>query len=1099
MKLPLTYRSAVKLLNAEDPATLRALDSLLGGAILAAGAVGFPVGSAVLAAVWGWVDQKSELLKLLGKAVGYARGRLGAASGYQRSQLITAAHTMLVGDALFHALQTHLGSAYRALELTDDEKKHLFADADVRQEYQVAIGALLDTRIDVPWAGQAYDANVESSVRPYLHDSVTRCLSSFRKLAVWERAWSGLGHQPSVENIVDSACRQYEENYFRLASEAPEFLVWAMLGGQRAASLAIKAARRELLEALRSQDDALRRVETVLSLVSHSTGAERDHAALTKAHRGILDQPLIRVGEMDGLTGVSIPSVEEGYVVPHFRFATVDRDSRPSSEEWWETHPVRSDLDEFLTGYLASARSTERPLIVLGHPGAGKSLLARVLTARLSVTSFPAFLVPLRRVRNPTAPIYQQVQEMLDESTHARVLWSSVAEADAGNTDGGATRVVLLDGLDELMQATGTTESGYLGQVQEFQRVEAAQEAPIAVVVTSRQVVADIANIPAGCLVLRLEDFTDAQVAQWISTWNRNNREPLSLQGMLDVGPITRQPLLLLMTAIQATTSGASTATAGEASVYRQLLVDFIRRELRKSAPREFSVEPPDDGLVNEEMWRLGIAAFGMFNRGRQFVTEEQLQADIVALDPRRSDRDQDGQFVRPLTEARRTIGRFFFIHTSETGETERRRKTYEFLHATFAEYLIAHHAVDRLQELIGNFADHRAGRLRPGVAWDNDEWLFALLSHRPVIAGGAIVRFLQQIFGGFDETARALGGEVLERLLGGADRRREKNREHAYNPGSRTSVQRLASYLTNLILLRLLLLPEQSIQLRGLAPAGNDPTLWWRSAVRLMQAGLNEVAWLEVLQTIEPFEDGGEPALRLRRTGLRSGSREVHEALLLFDREAVETVQVGTSLWRGVAVPAMAVNSAQVYAEVVARRLFGSASPGSAQPLLAAIRACGRLEPPASLAVVEYLLAHAPYLSLRETAEFVAASVTSVPEAVRAVPLVVLYPELLRLVPQLDYFYGQRLPATADFLRVAGAFWLINLIGSAEDQRLTWPLSKVVMRMNPGRRFLPDVVKKYGSVAAIADDTRAALLPAIVEALTQDLIRHAGTGPDER
>ncbi|MEV4349832.1 hypothetical protein AB0J83_35690 [Actinoplanes sp. NPDC049596] len=1088
----------MKLLGAEQPALVRALDRLFGGILVSAEAVALPTGDAVLTQAWGWLDQRGELLKLLGKGTSWIQERLGSAAGYDRARLIAAAHTALVGEAMFHSLQTHLGPAYRVLQLNDQEKRFLLAEPDVAQEYLTSVDALLGARIEVPWAGSSFDQNLELHVAPELRAGLSRCFASFTKIAVWRRAWNDLGYEPLLGQLLDDAVERYEENYFNLASDVPEFLVWAMLGGQRATDRAIKAAGRDILGALRDQDLALRRVETVLSLLSRPREPQADRVALEKANRAILTQPLIRIGEMEGTTAVSIPSIEDGYIVPRFRFAVIDGKSQPSSEDWWAGFPVRSDLNEFLIGYLASVRSTQQPLVVLGHPGAGKSLLMRVLTARLSSTSFPAFLVPLRQVQAPSAPIFQQIQDVLDRSTHARARWAAIADATSPDQGigGGATRVVLLDGLDELMQATGTTESGYLSRVQEFQRVETGQDAPVAVIVTSRQVVADLAAIPHGCAVLRLEDFTDSQVEKWIATWNKTNVSALtgrvgglSLPSVLAVGAIARQPLLLLMIAIQTTASGGHAVAASEAAVYQQLLVEFTRRELRKSDRDNRTVEAPPEPMVNAELWRLGIAAYGMFNRGRQFVTDVQLQKDLETLDPEGlATQDDRPGLLQPLSEARRTIGRFFFIHTSETGEPDRARRTYEFLHATFSEYLIAHHAVDRTGELIDLYEDYIHGRLRPGVAWDKDEVLYALLSHRP-IADGAIVHFLRQIIDKMDPQVRTSGGKVLEMLLSKLDRHRILGKETGYNPHSRTTVQRLAAYVINLVLLRLLLEPDRFITLTDLAPAGQEPLTWWRSVVRLMQAGLEEAAWLGVLHAIEPVVHDGAFCLRLRRDSFRNDMREVYEAHMLFDRGAAEVAHVGVALWRGTPVPA-AASPVQLYSDVLARRLFAAPSTASAPLLLTAIGQIGHLRPPVSFAVVEYLLIHCGRLSADDTTHLVAAAVTSTAEAVRAVPVIIARPQLLKVLPHIGDWYGQRYPSTADFARVAGAFALLNLIGSAEEKDLGWPVYKLLMRTNAEMASMvkSDLIKKYASVAAVAGDTRPSLLPAIVDALAYEL-----------
>jgi hypothetical protein len=54
-----------------------------------------------------------------------------------------------------------------------------------------------------------------------------------------------------------------------------------------------------------------------------------------------------------------------------------------SSENWWETNPVRYDLLAFLAGRVTDHTVTTAPMLILGQPGSGKSVLARILAARL--------------------------------------------------------------------------------------------------------------------------------------------------------------------------------------------------------------------------------------------------------------------------------------------------------------------------------------------------------------------------------------------------------------------------------------------------------------------------------------------------------------------------------------------------------------------------------------------------------------------------------------------------------------------------------------------------------------------------------------------
>jgi hypothetical protein len=111
--------------------------------------------------------------------------------------------------------------------------------------------------------------------------------------------------------------------------------------------------------------------------------------------------------------------------------------------------------------------------------------------------------------------------------------WGGRAAADA-------LPVILLDGFDELLQATGLHPSNYLQRVAEFQRREATLDRPVAVLVTSRVAVADRARLPDGGLVVRLEPFDDEQIARWTAVWNAtsgDSLDPAALTRLLDQVP----------------------------------------------------------------------------------------------------------------------------------------------------------------------------------------------------------------------------------------------------------------------------------------------------------------------------------------------------------------------------------------------------------------------------------------------------------------------------------------------------------------------------------------------------------------------------------
>ena len=351
-----------------------------------------------------------------------------------------------------------------------------------------------------------------------------------------------------------------------------------------------------------------------------------------------------------------LPTLEEGYLDPDFRVSAVVGGELPSDEGWWPDIPVRADLTEYLAGALTSPEATAAPLVVLGQPGAGKSVLTKVLAARLPAAGFLPVRVVLREVA-AEADIQDQIEHAIRAATGLRLDWPAVATAAPG-----ATPVVLLDGFDELLQATGVAQSDYLLKVAQFQQREADLGRPVVVIVTTRTAVADRARYPDGTVALRLEPFRDEQVRRWLDLWNGSNELHLRSRGLAPLAPevlapyrtLAGEPLLLLMLALyDADANGLQRAADGrpldETQLYEELLRSFAAREVAKSAPAG-----PDTALaarVEQEMQRLSLTAFSMINRGRQWVTEAELDGDLAALLGRRAAGRAD--FRVPLSPGR--------------------------------------------------------------------------------------------------------------------------------------------------------------------------------------------------------------------------------------------------------------------------------------------------------------------------------------------------------------------------------------------------------------------------------------------------------------
>ncbi|TYB70961.1 AAA family ATPase [Nonomuraea sp. PA05] len=875
----LSYRGALEILGHHDRPALDRLNGLLGGGVLAAGvaslAVGAPGPAALLAAVWGWIDQKNEAASLLRAVLDGVRGKLLGLEGYERHQLITAAHTTIVASSLFEVLREEA----KGLRLLAGDEETL-TTGEWLGDGERLFDALYRLEVPIPSATRGFHDNL-GAVAGWLEPLGTRTLRFLRL--------TGTGPLPETRAVLDKALERYRTRYLGLAAAVPEFFVWASLDEHAATRHTVTNARAELREAFRTQGSALARIERLLSLdLSRRETSERDVAGVVaNANRGELSEPVVPMDARHD-AALAVPTVEQIYVGPHCRFAAYVRDgSRPASEEWWQEQRFSRHLDLLLTAHLTSPAAFERPLLLLGHPGAGKSLLTKVLAARLPSASYTVVRVPLRRV-NADDSVLDQIQAALDLATNRRAQWWEVARASPR-----AVRVVLLDGLDELLQAAsgGRDRRGYLQEIIGFQQKEARQGMPVAVIVTSRTVVADRVLITDGTPIVKLEDFDDGQIAQWLDRWNRVNEAAAaagrvrrltltSVSDRPDLAELVKQPLLLLMLALYAADPAASPieTVMSTSALYRLLLDEFARREAGKS-PVPLS-EKAVAAAAESHLWRLTVAAFAMVNRGRQDITDAELGADLIALEERQSEAPDVAEIGRDL------VGRFFFVHRAEarTGNEDSVRRCYEFLHATFGEYLVAAHVVDTLRALAATPA-------LPGRAVD-DGFLYALLSHQPFSDRPQILTFAAELFDELPEPSRKQVAALLEKLVSSVRQRPDTGRHASYRPTPLDRVRHLAAYSLNLVLLRVRMAPMLVAEVFG------EDLRAWRSTVTLWSTGLDPEQLDGVLDLLA-YRDG-----QLGRNGVRwmPEYREALLARLAGDKMLEERLRLGLAIQDGLA-----------------------------------------------------------------------------------------------------------------------------------------------------------------------------------------------------
>ncbi|AGZ45333.1 hypothetical protein AFR_35385 [Actinoplanes friuliensis DSM 7358] len=800
------YADAVRLLGGASPA-IKAADTLLGGALTIATAGGSD-------AALGLFDAKAEVIRLGHVVAGKVHDSVRGQARHDRSSRLQAAHGILVVSSFFEAVDEIIAATeLDPPELTRDDQVLLVAGTPITGDW---LRDLLGAPVPVPSAERSAVGLLDDLRDWYLREAL-HFGTYLQGLAAWERAdqRSRRAVQRLLSEVLPAAAlRRYEDSRRALAIDVPEFGLWVRRAEDRAVG-------RSLIE-----------LQEVLERTTSARDPDRRRRALAAAYRVELDKPV--TGEAS--PELMIPALGEAYLDPLFRVKAAGPTARPAEHSWWDAD-IRSDFAAFLAEHLTTPQAAEAPLLLLGQPGAGKSALTRVLAARLPAADYLVVRVALREV-----PAEAEIQDQIEQAIRTTI-GETVAWADLAATADGALPVIMLDGFDELLQATGVHQSDYLQRVARFQEREAVQGRPVAVIVTSRVAVADRARLPDGTLIARLEGFDDARVARWLRTWNSlNPTRAVQPEVVQRYSELCMQPLLLLMLVLYDATTGAlrEDTTFDTAQLYERLLHRFAEREVRKLHAGE--PEPRMAGLVEAELTQLSVVALAMFNRLRQTVTQQDLDADLAALGLTTGRRAESEGFRSSLTAGEEVVGRFFFIQRSEALQDGRQLRTYEFLHATFGEYLVARLVVRTVR---GNAARAAADDSPLGPATTDEGVLPGLLSYVPLIARGTVLPFISSMLAtSKHEEIRSWLIDVLRVAM-----IRPEPARGRYQPVDKRVDHMMATYSLNLTLLVIACgkpLPASEIFVHAA-----DPAAWFQGAAQQWLAAVPSGMWSAFAETV--------------------------------------------------------------------------------------------------------------------------------------------------------------------------------------------------------------------------------------------------------
>lgn len=646
----------------------------------------------------------------------------------ERMKVVKQAYAMIYYTAFFDVLDEELPRDIReSLSLSTKEKNAIFAD--VSGQVAIKLTKTKNTEIFFPKMTYGYEEVIEN-LRQFYLGMAEELFRFFRMLSFEEKANEvTIGKlYDIVDRLPDLAVERFEEQYWYLASNFNEFYVYTELEAKRIEKQRCDERYREVIALLNRPntqiDVGLDKLDGILYHVSEKIkeGKVQDIVCnLIHTYKEQIEEPIINDD-----TFLRYPSIGTAFIPQSFQLLKYTGKERLEEKETWKDRDENQDMSSFWIKYFVALDNVENILLVLGEPGGGKSLLTKILCARMISDTNVLIRIPLREV-DVEKKIEEIVCEQLEHDGDAsekieRFKW--FAENFKQNPI-----TLVFDGYDEVLQSTGNVYKRLLENIAAFQKECTRYGRSIRVIVTSRATLIDRADIPNGTLVMKLLEFNEEQRDRWIQLWNECNKDIFKENGIApfmmpvsnnSIEELSRQPLLLLMLAIydanieEKVNSLKEKSGLNRTKLYNELLRRFIRRELKKGGrgeeiPFDELEEEDQEQVIDDEMEKLGIIAVSMFNRGKLSLKKEELQKDLEYMEAIIPKYEEKGKM---MSHAELLFGSFFFIHASKSSAKikEETEEAFEFLHKTFYEFLIIYLILKYLMEAIWDLNALRKG-----------------------------------------------------------------------------------------------------------------------------------------------------------------------------------------------------------------------------------------------------------------------------------------------------------------------------------------------------------------------------------------------------
>ncbi len=412
MESDLTFKSVCDFLKKDDPTLIDSIDKLAGITIVLTPIVFGPAALPALALL----RAKDEITRL-GRAL-YDKVTSKRERNYlERTERMKAAYGLICYTAFFEALDKTLPKELRAkLDIDANDRLAIAKEPNncaIQQESKLKkpIGTV-DATVQFPHPVIS-PIEQEEELKQLYRRLATGFGDFLNKLSISDEKNKTLEEtiKKLIEVLPSIAFRHYQSQYLHLATQFHEFYVWARFEDARVSKANLSKVSdyvknyEELISAkVDKLDISLNQLQqTVLSIPEKFAQIEAFEIvdALALHYEARINETIIEdeYRPHKDKPSLSFPKVSEAFIPQAYKVLRhTTKERHLENEEIWQPLERRNDLGAFLVSYLSSPYSTEAPLLILGHPGSGKSLLSKVLCARLMSESYTPIRIPLREV-----------------------------------------------------------------------------------------------------------------------------------------------------------------------------------------------------------------------------------------------------------------------------------------------------------------------------------------------------------------------------------------------------------------------------------------------------------------------------------------------------------------------------------------------------------------------------------------------------------------------------------------------------------------------------------------------------------------------------